>query len=775
MIYEVYSTDVEGLYMAKQKSWNNYYENLGELGKGGNAKVYHVKRKDNDKEFALKDLNEGRKEKYSRFTNEINTINDNCQEIEGIIPIFDFSIDEYWYTMPIAKPAMDYIIENELDIKEIIQKVISLSQTLEKLHEKGICHRDVKPSNIYYYMDRFAFGDFGLADFPDNTDGFTKSNRGLGAIFTIAPEMKRNPKSANGKKADVFSLAKTMWMFLTKNEKGFDGVYDYLDSNHSLRYIEQYKNTHLVEIDELLKDATDNNPNVRPTIKEFKERLINWIDVYSDIGKSQASDWNFLNKQLFGSNSPESASWRNINKIVEVLNVVGQTPAYNHMFFHDKGGLDFSHAEMAAENNCIKLYDTIGFCYIVKPKILYFEGFDENYKWNYFLLEFDELSPILGDGDYPDREYLVEDYPAHYVSARYAQYKVYDYEKGTPLPEGFQTVCRYMRGKFLIVMKNGPYNGISGTYDGRHGDCDANEFRDYIDSLVKHYLELYDYAKKNDDLKDLSDGEIENRILNLEEFNENPFRRVSINVDDVTDEKKKHLDRKKSKEYLKQNFMNWDFGDMLQSYPITNSATIKFIFEFLPSGNEFSLGRFEELNYYIGTDGHIIKLNSFSDEECFCVYDRKIAIELKDNLEKRISKILKQNNLIDLGKHQDFFSIKAIRCGIPKHLFTKQEIEMAMRNADDRFNNQLVIDEEGYAKVIRNDGHGALYPVRHESWNSGNMYVGKYSSLTTLDDDYISSLQGWLLYLKTGKPEYMDYVHDNRNEEELIQEIKTYY
>ena len=140
-----------------------------------------------------------------------------------------------------------------------------------------------------------------------------------------------------------------------------------------------------------------------------------------------------------------------------------------------------------------------------------------------------------------------------------------------------------------------------------------------------------------------------------------------------------------------------------------------------------------------------------------------------------MSEILKKNMLTGLGEHQDFFSIKAIRCGKPKHLFTKREIETAMRNADDRFNNQLVIDEDGYAKVLKNDEHGYLYPVRHESWDSGNIYVGKYSSLATLDDDYISSLQGWLLYLKTGNPKYMDYVHDNRNEEELIQEIKTYY
>lgn len=760
--------------MAKQKSWNNYYEIVDELGEGGNAKVYRVKCKEDNEEYALKDLVVGGKEKHSRFVNEINTIKDNYQIIEGIIPIYRFSVDEYWYTMPIAISAVDYILENKLDIEEIVKGIISLSETLEKLHEKDICHRDIKPSNIYYYNNRFAFGDFGLVDFPNNTDDFTKSDKGLGAIFTIAPEMKRNPKKADSKKADAFSLAKTMWMFLTNNEKGFDGVYNYLDPSHSLRYLEQYKNTHLVEIDELLKDATDNNPDVRPTIEEFKERLINWIDVYSDIDKSQASDWNFLNKQLFGLIPPESSAWRNINKIVKILNIIGKTPAYNHMLFHDKGGLDFSFAEIADEENCIKLYDTLGFCYIVRPKILYFEGFNENYRWNYFLLEFDKLSPILSAEDDCDNEHLVEDYPAHYVSAQYAQYGVYDYETAIPLPEGFKTVYRYIRGKFLIVLKNGPYNGINGTYDGRHGDCSASEFRNYIEYLLNLYSKLYQYIKSNDEFKGLPDEKIEDRILNSGEFNKNPFKKDLFKEYDVSNRKKKYSERKKSKDYIKQNFMNWDFCDMLQICPLTNSATIKFVFEFLPSGNEISLGLFEEMNYYICTDGHIKKMNPYSDEKCFCLYDRKAAIDLEYNLEKRVSEILKQNGFAEL-EYETYFSVRAIRCGKPIHLFTKQEIEEAMRNADDRLDNQLVIDENGYAKVIERDEGSYLYPVRHELWCSGNMYVGKYSSLSTLEDDYISSLQGWLLYLKAGRPQYMEYVHDNRNEIDLIQEIMTYY
>ena len=37
------------------------------------------------------------------------------------------------------------------------------------------------------------------------------------------------------------------------------------------------------------------------------------------------------------------------------------------------------------------------------------------------------------------------------------------------------------------------------------------------------------------------------------------------------------------------------------------------------------------------------------------------------------------------------------------------------------------------------------------------------------------SLQGWLSYLKSGKHVYMDCTEDDRNEKELIEEIKIYY
>lgn len=756
--------------MAKQKSWQTKFEMLKELGEGGNAKVYLVRCIDNEEEFALKDLVVNTKEKRQRFIQEINIMSSNQSLITGILPIFEFCEDECWYTMPVAKQVIEYIKENELKIRDIILQSILLCQTLIELHRQGIAHRDIKPSNIYFYDERFYFGDFGLADMSDSTNDFTKSDKGLGAIFTIAPEMKRNPKCADSKKADVFSFAKTIWMLLTNNEKGFDGVYNYLDPNHSLRYMEKYRNTHLVELEELLTSATDNNPDNRPTIEEFKEKLSCWVEIYSDSEKSQASDWNFLNKQLFGTTNPDSSSWRGCEKIVNILNVIGSTQAYNHMMFHDKGGLDFSYAEVAAENECIKLYDTLGYCFLVKPLKLYFEGFDNNYKWNYFLLELDTLDPIFKHYDV-DREFLVEDTPAHYVSSQFVQYGVYDYDSGMQLPEGYTTVYRYIKGRILIVMKYGPYNGIGGTYDGRHGDCSTDEFRKYIESLISRYNTIYEAIKKDKKLKEIQDSIIQDKILNLEEFNRNPFEKEVVKENEVQ-RIQRIEEKKRRKEFIEQNYFTWNFQDILAIDVVESHSPIKFIFRFKNFDEDNYLS---EKQYYITTDGQIKNFDPKSEQKCYCVYDRNLAIQIKERLENKIISFINTNKFEEPDEYESFIQIEFVKIGKPLHLFTKKEIEEAMQAADDRVSNQLVIDENGYAKVIVNEGFGYLYPVRHESWDAGNVYVGKYSELLTLDDDYIASLQGWLSYLQTGKKVYMDYLRENRKEEDLIEEINKYY
>lgn len=741
--------------MAKGKTvtWETKYEMIKELGEGGNAKVFLVKDKKTSNDYALKTLYNKSEEKKSRFIDEIHIIYQNS-DIKGIIPIIDYSEKEYWYTMPIAISVIDYIKSEKKEVKEIIFGVIELAETLEKLHSRGIAHRDIKPSNLYYFEGRYCLGDFGLVEFPDNPNDFTRSDKGLGAVFTIAPEMKRDPKHADGKKADVFSLAKTMWMLLTGDERGFDGVYNYLDKSHSLRSLDKFKEEHTVEIEKLLVSSTGNNPEERPDMVSFGKQLKEWITVIDDFEKVQESDWLFLNSYLFGENQPESSSWKEIKGIVNILNIIGSIPAYNHMMFSDQGGLDFAHAEMAAEKDCIYIYDTIGFCFVVKPKKLYYEGFDEYYRWNYFLLELDTLQPIIEKYEEISYEQLVEDYPGHYVSAECAQYGVYDYDGGEKLPPNYKVVSRYLQGKFLIVLKNGPYNQITSTYDGRHGMCSNTEFRDYISKLIERVERLK------------AEGVDEEQILNSTYVSSNPFeKKDTMLYEESAEWKSPH-------KYISENKNLWCFKDLLEKDEKQYDGNIRFYLKMNSvEGYRFSL---KERGFYLCNDGFIKESEKDKLDDIYYNCQRNIII----NIRNKCNKIIREKCLCegyDVYEYDSFFSIVLERYGKPTHLFTESEIEELMRKADDRKTNILVIDENGYAQMIQSISESHLYPVRNEAWQAGNMYVGKYSSLSDLNRTYICSLQGWLMYLEAGRTVHMDYMHDNNNIEELIQEIKKYY
>lgn len=122
-----------------------------------------------------------------------------------------------------------------------------------------------------------------------------------------------------------------------------------------------------------------------------------------------------------------------------------------------------------------------------------------------------------------------------------------------------------------------------------------------------------------------------------------------------------------------------------------------------------------------------------------------------------------------------YFSVKIEKSGRPSHLFTKSEIEKLMRDADDRLNNTLVIDEDGFAHIIQDQMLTKFYSVVSETWCSRNVYVGRYSTLSDLDSAYHYCLGKWLSYIESKVGQSMDDYDDNyMSEEELIIEIRKH-
>ena len=260
------------------------------LGIGGAAKVYGCTRIADGERLAIKILSDKNDNgKVKRFKREIDAIVDIVNHgIDGVLPILDYDKDDLWYVMPLAS-SLRSIIDNYAKLQpttipvttyrdEILQQnvegFIMLADTLEKIHTLGYVHRDIKPDNLYVWNGRYCIGDFGIVDLPTNT-ALTKKHDRLGAWNTIAPEVLRDARNTTNK-SDVYSLAKGLWICLSLNTLGFDGRYDYNAPLMSLHDMPHLENAYLLDIDELLYDATQEDPVLRPSIQDFAERLYEW-------------------------------------------------------------------------------------------------------------------------------------------------------------------------------------------------------------------------------------------------------------------------------------------------------------------------------------------------------------------------------------------------------------------------------------------------------------------------------------------------------------------
>ncbi|MGB3312312.1 MAG: protein kinase [Nodosilinea sp.] len=478
-----------------------------QLGCGGNGVVW-LCQNSCEQEGAIKILSLDKVEKsrrakmYTRFRSEVKVIKDN-DDIKGILPIIDYYLpDELadclpWYVMPVASTLDEYL--NESEYESVVRAVIEIGEILVKLHERGISHRDIKPANILIWKNELCLSDFGLAEYPQKT-GITKTGEQIGAKWTIAPEMQRSGKMSDGKPADVYSLSKTLWILITRNKTGFEGQY-IAESINGLRNFKLVEKDSLVTpyrpqiytkpLDDLLRISTDDNPLLRPNIKEFVRQLSLWLTTHSKLEKRNLLQWKDFQENLFPTSIPQRAVWVDINEIVKILNYLGGINSLNHMFFPDGGGQDLQGSSLGLEPETLELVTCVSGVgvEVVKPKRLIFESFGHDSGWNYFRLETGGLEPTGVVDLRKGKEHVIEVSPLEYISE--TDWYI-DMEKQERKYTNVRDVKRYVEGDFLIVQKRSIYNLSRSTYDGRHNKMNSEEFRLYIQEkvdLFKQYLE----------------------------------------------------------------------------------------------------------------------------------------------------------------------------------------------------------------------------------------------------------------------------------------------
>ncbi|MDX2219085.1 MAG: protein kinase [Burkholderiales bacterium] len=450
-----------------------------QIGQGGNSVVYSVTSLPDNATYAIKFF-VSKVNRYSRFRDEVTVVRKQLSGIQGVLPIVRDHLpkneEQPWYMMPLAQPLWNSL--EAADPSAIRRRFIQLARTLTKIHLLGVAHRDIKPDNLLLWNGLPVFSDFGLADFPNKTNK-TPQGEVVGPKWYMAPEMRRNTPNRDSQKADIYSFGKTLWAFLSGNRSGFDGTYIADDGTISLSHSGKCEGAYLTPCHELLRLATANDPDRRPTAGQLADMLEDWDAIEDDWPRKNRMQWEEIENELFGGTSPLRVEWRESEKIVEVLNMVARYNSLNHLFFPDGGGLDLSRCELGLESGTIELHASD--VTILKPLRLMFEGFPNSPESNYFRLE-SCISEPLGEGSVYKGLYeeFVESGAGTYIPRKHWENGTW---QGKAKSESCRFIRRYVRGAFVVAPKAGTFNRID-DYLGTFATVSADELRAGIAHLI---------------------------------------------------------------------------------------------------------------------------------------------------------------------------------------------------------------------------------------------------------------------------------------------------
>ncbi len=194
------------------------YRVVEQIGLGGMATVFKAYQPALDRYVAIKVLpayyahEPGFAERFTREAKAVARLTH-----PHVLPIYDFGQEN----------DLSYIVMQYVDagtLKDILGRPISLTtatdiieqiaEALDYAHERGIIHRDVKPSNVLMDRGRWVLlSDFGLAKMVEGSIQLTGSGVGVGTPAYMAPEQGQGLKV--DRRVDIYSLGIILYEMVT--------------------------------------------------------------------------------------------------------------------------------------------------------------------------------------------------------------------------------------------------------------------------------------------------------------------------------------------------------------------------------------------------------------------------------------------------------------------------------------------------------------------------------------------------------------------------------
>lgn len=198
-----------------------HFELLEPIGVGGMAAVIRARDLQLDRLVALKILPpdmSGDEEIVRRFHQEARSAA--RLDHENIARVFYCGEDQGLHFIAfefVEGQNLRAVLERrgQLPVPEAIHYVLQIATGLAHAAERGVVHRDVKPSNIIIMPNgRAKLVDMGLARSLHVDHGLTHSGVTLGTLDYISPEQALEPRDADVR-SDIYSLGCTLYHMLT--------------------------------------------------------------------------------------------------------------------------------------------------------------------------------------------------------------------------------------------------------------------------------------------------------------------------------------------------------------------------------------------------------------------------------------------------------------------------------------------------------------------------------------------------------------------------------
>lgn len=150
----------------------------------------------------------------SKFKGNSNIVS---YEDHKVIPHQDGIGWNIYIRMELLTPLFQYLKENTLFVRDVIQMGIDICKALEMCQKYNIIHRDIKPENMFVSdFGQYKLGDFGIARQMEKTSsGMSKK----GTYTYMAPEVYKG-ESYNAT-VDIYSLGIVLYRFLNNNRAPF--------------------------------------------------------------------------------------------------------------------------------------------------------------------------------------------------------------------------------------------------------------------------------------------------------------------------------------------------------------------------------------------------------------------------------------------------------------------------------------------------------------------------------------------------------------------------